>query len=295
MNKITGITITDSPSFLLDNQKRVLELLDIIDLRLSLLTRFIDEFGTVKCVTRDPNQVVYDDLFHDFTFYGLTKSCKSFLAIRTLCENIYQEDAQILLRSTYETYLAIQFVYKNPTELYHFTQKSLGVATGYIKHPTTSKGKSIKNKIINPWSGEIEDFGLSISKLITAIESNFELNVHEWLYKYLCEHTHLNMIASANYWESEKKFTYSSTSGYYQPIIFLEYIMQLYFDFLACDIGIDHKRFPDEFIELNRKGKTLLSKFVTDAVLNPDDFDLKANMINRMAEEKLKKLNSNNV
>lgn len=286
---IGGITITESPSFLLDNQKRVLELLDLIDLRLSLFKKFIDERGTVKCITKDVEQLQYNDLFHDFAFYGLTKSCKSFLAIRTLCENIYQEDAQILLRSTYETYLAIQFVYKNPNELYHFTQKSLGVATGYIKHPTSNKGKSLKNKIINPWSGEIEDFGLSISKLITAIDSKFELNVHEWLYKYLCEHTHLNMIASGNYRESEKKFTYCSTSGYYQPIIIHEYIMQLYFDFLACSIGIDHKSFPDDFIELNQKGKTLLSKFVTDIVLNPDNFDLKTNMINRMAEERVKK------
>ena len=150
LNEYRYNTISELIADSKDVKKRISELLKIIDTQLVLFKRFIDKFGTVKCLNNDSEKITQDDLIHDFFLYGLTKSCKSFLATRILCENFFKEDAQILLRPTYETYLTLQFVYKNPTKLDYYTKKSLGVALGYIKHPVSQKGRMLKNKIINP-------------------------------------------------------------------------------------------------------------------------------------------------
>lgn len=285
MNEID--TISGAPDGHLPHKDRVVEMLDIIDHRLSLLVKLIDDFGIIKVIPKNNIGVTYDDLFHDFVFYGLTKSCKSFLAIRILIENLYQEDAQILLRSTYETYLAIKFVHKNPQELFHYTRKSVGVSTGFFKHPTSKKGRLVKNKIINPDTGDIEDYGLPISTLTTAIESKFELEIHKFLYTYLCEFTHLNMIASGTYREpDEKRYTYYSPDHYDHPVMYLEYIMQLYFDLIVSEIGILHDTLPYPMFNFNQLGKATLSKYISDFITEKEDENFRKNILERMDEVK---------
>lgn len=278
-------TISGIPSS--PQKDRVLELQDIINRQLGLFVKLIDDFGAVKCVQKKPDEVVYDDLFHDFLFYGLTKSFKSFLATSILCENLYQEDAQILLRSTYETYLAINYVHNNPKELDHYTRKALGLSIGEIKHPLSKKGKLQKNKIVDPAIGVTEDFGLSISTLLTGIDSKDEIEMHKTIYPYLCEHTHLNMIASGNYREpNDKKYTYISFAGYEKPIIYLMYLLIVYFDFLTSKMGIENDVLPFRMQEENQVAKQTLMNFIKDFKTHEEEAVFIQHMLNRLALEK---------
>lgn len=278
--------ISSVPDSFFPNKKRIIELQELIVNQISLLTQIIDKYGEVRGITKDPDKIVPDDYFLDFLLFALTKSCKSFLSASILCENFCQEDAQIILRSNYEIYLALSYVIKFPDSLNHYI-KSLGVSLGEIEHPKSNKGRIQKNKIINPYSGKIESFGLSISTLLTGVDSEFEKKIHDFLYPYLCEHTHLNMISSGNYRSvDQSKYVYFSFEGYDIPIVYLEYILILFLDLLENKIKFDDKRLTKEISKKNQIGKKTLIKHLKDFITSDNQKDKIELIIKRLNEKK---------
>ncbi|MDP2388570.1 MAG: DUF5677 domain-containing protein [Bacteroidota bacterium] len=280
-------TLEGAPEHLLINKESAFSVFGIIYRQLELWVKIVDNYGAVKCIdkTKEPTTVEYMDLFHDLVLFGYTKSCKSLLASRILIENIYQEDAQIILRSVYETYLSLNYVYRNPNTIEHFTKKSIGVSAGLLQHPTNKHGKKIKNQIINPDTNEVEAFGISIATLVSALPKNSEIKAHDIIYPYLCEHTHFNMISSGNYREPDhKKYTYINYHSYDQPIIIQEYIMLIFLDLIVNDIKLDSTELTDEIRLLNQIGKTELINHMNLMNLEDADKIFRQALIDRLKE-----------
>ncbi|PNW25758.1 DUF5677 domain-containing protein [Formosa algae] len=284
-------SINTVPDFILPNKESILNLRDLIVLQLSLFEKLLDKKGKVICLTKEQDKVEFEDIFQDFIYFGLIKSYKSLRASLLLAENFLQEDSQIILRTIYENYLVIKFVNKTPKEVFHFTYKSLGISLDLISHPVSKNGRLQKNKIINPNNGNVENFGLGMNKMAENLESKFEIELHKTFYPYLCEHTHLNMISSGNYRNEENdKYIFNSLAGYYNPFVYLGYLLTLFIDFLTAEIGVSNQNLAKKMFSQNKKLKKELVKFLSEYDKEKSIAGLVESMIERLKEEqKLKK------
>lgn len=285
-------SIDKIPDFILPEKESILNLRDLIVSQMSLLEKLLDKNGKVICITKKRDEVEFKDIFHDFINFGIFKSYKSFRASLLLAENFLQEDSQIIIRTIYENYLAIKYVCKTPKEVFHFTYKALGVSTNLISHPTSKNGRLQKNKILNPNSGKIEDFGLGMSKMANSLESEYEIELHKSFYSYLCEHTHLNMISSGNYRNEENdKYIFDSLDGYYNPFVYIGYLLTLFIDFLTTEAGVSNQNLSKKMFGQNIKLKKGLIEFLDQFDKENSITGLVENMVNRLKEErKLKNL-----
>lgn len=277
------VSIDTIPDFLLEDKAQILALRKLINSQLSLFEKLIDIKGGVICILKNQSEIEFKDLFHDFIFFAFTKSYKSFRASLILADNFFQEDSQIIIRTIYESYLAIKYVSKTPSEIYHFTYKALGISTNQLSHPLSKNGRLQKNKIFNPKTGNIEEFGLSITKMAENLESEHEIALHKTLYPYLCEHTHLNMISSGNYRNNEQnKYLYDSHNGYYNPFIYQAYLLILFIDYFTTDIGLSDQKLGRKMFALNKSIKKELTRILVNYNKDDSTIDLINNMVSRI-------------
>lgn len=271
------LNINKIPEFLVPDYEVIIELRNHIITQLENLEKLIKEKGDVRCFKENPEFV---DLFHDFLFFVLIKSYKSINASLQLADNFFQEDSLILLRSVYENYLSINYVTFSPNEISHFTRRSLGVATKYFTHPKTNKGRIQRNKIIDPKTGAIEDFGLPLKTMVESLSSDSERKLHQTLYPFLCEHVHLNMISSGNYRNSEqKKYVDNNLEGFKNPYITISYLLILFSDYLTTELGMTNKILEKRIYNHNKKLKKSL-----DHILKQFDFENSQVMLEYMLE-----------
>lgn len=176
------------------------------------LKDLVDEHAIpIAIVTKQINTEI---LVNDFVYFCVAKTCKSTGAIIALLKQEYPEDALIILRSVYENYLSIGYLLKNPANVDDLVFKRVGLAAGVFVHPLTPKNKRDTRKLLDPASGEIYDFGLTIGELARGALRGVDLNLHSGMYPYLCEHVHSNMIASGNYRNTdETRYTYKDNSN----------------------------------------------------------------------------------
>lgn len=286
------ISIDTIPDFILDDKAEILALRKLITSQLSLFEKLIDTKGEVICILKNQNEIEFKDLFHDFIFFALTKSYKSFRASLILADNFFQEDSQIIIRTIYESYLSIKYVSKTPSEIYHFTYKSLGISTNQLSHPLGKNGRLQKNKIFNPKTENIEDFGLSITKMADSLESEYEIALHKTLYSYLCEHIHLNMISSDNYRNNEQnKYLYDSHTGYYNPFVYQAYLLILFIDYFTSDAGMTDEKLGKKMFTLNKSIKRELTKILINYDKEYSTIDLNSMVSRIMAPKEFKKVN----
>jgi hypothetical protein len=277
------VSIDTIPDFLLDGKEKILTLRKLINSQLSLFEKLIDINGEVICIKKNKSEIEFEDLFHDFIFFALTKSYKSFRASLILADNFFQEDSQIIIRSIYESYLAIKYISKTPSEIYNFTYKALGISTNQLSHPLSKNGRLQKNKIFNPITGNVEEFGLSITKMAENLESEHEISLHKTLYPYLCEHTHLNMIASGNYRNNEQnKYLHNSLEGSYKPFIYLAYLLILFIDYLTTDAGLYNQKLGRKMFALNKLIKKELLTILVEHSKDDSMIDFINIMISRI-------------
>ncbi|CAN0576768.1 unnamed protein product, partial [Ectocarpus sp. 12 AP-2014] len=275
-------SIDEVPDFILPSKESILNLRDLIISQMSLFEKLLDQKGKVICITKKHDEVEFKDIFQDFINFGIFKSYKSIRASLLLAENFLQEDSQIIIRTIYENYLAIKYVSKTPKEVFHFTFKALGVSTNLLDHPISKNGRIQKNKIINPNNGNIEDFGLGMSKMADSLESEYEVELHKVFYPYLCEHTHLNMISSGNYRNKEDdKYIFDSLEGYYNPFVYLGYLLTLIIDFLTTEVGITDQNLSKKMFSQNNKIKKNLIEFLKEYDKEKSISGLVENMVNR--------------
>ncbi len=280
-------SINEIPDFILPEKKNILILKDLITSQMSLFEKSLEQRDKVICITKKKDEIEFKDIYHDFLNFAIFKSYKSFRASLLLAENFLQEDSQTVVRTIYENYLAINHVSKNPREVFHFTYKSLGVTAKLISHPVDKNGRLQKNKIVNPKNGNIENFGLGMSKMAESLESKYEMELHKSLYPYLCEHTHLNMISSGNYRNEENsKYVFDSLEGFYNPFVYVGYILTLFIDFLITEAGVSDKNLSKQMFNKNKKLKKELIEFLNQFDKEKSISGLIENMVYRLKEER---------
>src|SRR5262245_10464885 len=103
-----------------------------------MLCRIVDAYARAQAI--EHNDYRDDYVTNDFIYYCVTKSTKTLLAINALIALGLGEDAQILLRSAYENYLAISYLRANPHRLDDLVEMKIAVSGGHVEHPLTSKG-----------------------------------------------------------------------------------------------------------------------------------------------------------
>lgn len=284
-------SIDEVPDFILPEKESILNLRDLIISQMTLFEKLLDQKGKVICLTKKQDEVEFKDIFQDFINFAVFKSCKSIKASLLLAENFLKEDSQIIIRTIYENYLVIKYVSKTPREVFHFTYKALGVSAKLVSHPISKNGKLQRNKIVNPNNGNIESFGLGMTKMADSLESEFETQLHKSFYPYLCEHTHLNMISSGNYRNEENdKYIIDSLDGYYNPFVYIGYMLTLIIDFLTTEAGISNQNLSKKMFSQNKKIKKELIEFLSQYDKEKSVTGLVENMVNRLKEErKIKK------
>jgi hypothetical protein len=186
----------------------------------------VDNYAFAEAIANDDYQDAY--VTNDFFYYCFTKSTKSLIAINLLIRAHLGEDAQILLRSTYENYLAASFLFANPTRLDDLVEKKIGAHTGYFKHPVNSKGRKDRRRIVDPRSGQVIPFDVPIAEMVSTGRYPEDKDVHWPLYAFLSEHVHPHMMASGNYRaESQIEYSYQDPDQAIQAAIFGTYIYLL--------------------------------------------------------------------
>jgi Family of unknown function (DUF5677) len=190
-----------------------------------LFQEIVFEYGTADAIAED--NFSQDIVVHDYVFYCFTKACKSLMAVSLLLDNRLSEDAMIILRSVYESYLHIVYVLQNPERIDDFVQKKIGLYTGRLKHPVSKKGNKMSNQVIDSETGEISPYGIGMSTLVNGSKYQFDKDVHTVMFPFLSEHTHPNMIASGNYRADDIYYSYWQASNTLQSAFYAVYISTL--------------------------------------------------------------------
>ncbi|MBE9205838.1 hypothetical protein IQ244_04780 [Nostoc sp. LEGE 06077] len=193
--------------------------------QICLFQEIVFEYATADAIAED--DFSQEIVVHDYVFYCFTKACKSLMAVSLLLDNRLPEDAMILLRSVYESYLHIVYVLQNPDHIDDFVQKKIGIYTGRFKHPVSKKGNKMCNQVIDSETGEISTYGIGISTLVHGSKYQFDKEVHTVMFPFLSEHTHPNMIASGNYREDDIYYSYWQASNTLQSAFYAVYISTL--------------------------------------------------------------------
>ncbi|MDZ7962823.1 MAG: DUF5677 domain-containing protein [Aulosira sp. DedQUE10] len=247
--------------------------------QICLFQEIVFEYGTADAVADD--DFSQERIVHDYVFYCFTKACKTLMAVSLLLDNKLPEDAMILLRSVYESYLHIVYVLQNPNRIDDFVQKKIGLYVGRFKHPLSKKGDKKFNQVIDSQTGEISTYGIGMSTLVSGSKYQFDKDVHKVMFPFMSEYTHPNMIASGNYREDDIYYSYWQASNTLQSAFFAVYISTLVLgEALAFEKLVEAKEVKYQC----RQSIKLCERFLA-VVEYPIQFDLFPNKVqSRFAE-----------
>ena len=269
MNSITELQINTLEEYLIEN--------------INLLQELIEEKGMWEKV-KENNDFA---LLFNFSFFAITKGVRSLKAAHLLAEEGFFEDILILLRSSYESYLHISFLKKNPNQIHRLTTLKLLIKDKKLEHPKNKKQEDIKHKVINPENGKEEILSYSLKKISQNTMSETDGEIYDDLYMFLSEFSHVNFLAVGTFISSDEKiFTLKSKPS---VMIFQTIILQLFVSWLLLES-------TSLFIPLNKKEKKKIDNQIKmsgmilhNYILNFEIEDkriinLKDNLINRLNE-----------
>ena len=150
-----------------------------------LSEKLLKKYGYPKFIDkRDSDDFL--SINFDVQLFCFTKSLRINKSIDALMKIFTYEDAFSLLRSSYEAYVYIAFLNKDPRRVCDSIFK-VGLHFGKYVHPINKNGKEIKNKILNINDNNIYDFGTGIFEKASNTNYTEDINVHNAIYKLLCE------------------------------------------------------------------------------------------------------------
>lgn len=157
----------------------------------------IDEYSLIECLITEDFQPA--NVSNDYFYFCLAKACKSSIAINVLLEEELPEDAIVLIRTVYESYLHMSFSVSNYEEIDKLVSFRVGLHHGLYQHPENKKGKKDYRKIIIDNDKPPEDISLSPFELANKTGHVEDALLHPLLYSYLSEHSHPHFMASGSY------------------------------------------------------------------------------------------------
>ncbi len=195
---------------------------------ISCLEKIIKKYGVLKSLENDTDD---NSLKSNFLFYCLTKGLRSLKAAYFLSEKGFFEDIFILLRASFESYLYISFIKKNPNQIHRFTTFKFGIQSGKFQYPKNKNDRDIKHKIIIDNKEYVLE--LSLHKIAKNTLHKIDSEIYEGLYNYLSQYSHINAISMEHYVSFDtKKFLLESQ---YENKIFQSIILLLLISWLLLD------------------------------------------------------------
>jgi hypothetical protein len=241
----------------------------------------VDRYAVAKAIAE--NRYEDDYVANDFFYYCFTKSTKTLVALNLLISQHLGEDAQILVRSAYENYLAMSFLAANPSRLEDVVDKKVGLHTGHFRHLVTPKRRVDYRKIIDTESGEILPFDLSVAEMASLGRYSEDREVHWPLYGFLSEHCDPHMMASGNYRDrTDHRYSYENKHQVLQAVVYATYVYTL---LLAevCQFESLQKTDSRDSAKLLKKGVAIIKRALAILVFEPPLESLPEAMKNRLA------------
>lgn len=181
----------------------------------------IEQYGEVKFIKYKDEFKEYDRFkYNDFIYFCFTKSVRSLYATIDLADKYYREDSLIILRTVYENYLYIVHVLNNPYKIQEYVEQVVGLTFGKYRYKTNENGRKNYNLVIDTDSKEYRHGTSNATRAKYSI-NKLDIKLHKFIYKYLSEHTHPNMMASGNYRSKDNKQYLTEPYQVYLEVPFL--------------------------------------------------------------------------
>lgn len=210
-----------------------------LEVQLQALQFWVELRGKVYASAGDYSA---EHTYIDFIGFCVTKFTKSLGAIVTLLDSGFPEDAGILTRSAYESYLAIAAVSADPQLTDDFVFKPIGKHAGRLVHPVATSGKPIWRTLVDSETGEEFSSGVSIARLSEVTGYPADAQLHPVVYGFLSEHVHTNMLASGAYRTlDETAYSISQYGGLLQYTFWATYVGAIVIDLFSGFDGEDDR------------------------------------------------------
>ena len=202
---------------------------DVVD----FFNYLISTYGEVKVIKYGNNNKNFErNKYHDFIYYCFTKSCRSLYASIELAKSNFREDSLMVLRTVYENYLHIAHVLNNPHKIQEYVAQPVGISTGKYNYKIDEHGKKYYNIVVDSETKKEYKHGTSNYTRAKFSINNHDIKVHQYIYNYLSEHIHPNMMASGNYRSKDSTNYLVEPWNIHLEIVFLI----LYICFILLDV-----------------------------------------------------------
>ena len=222
----------------------ILRLKKVVDKYIDLNKRIVDFQSIVIVPSKKAIGMPVDeiDIEEDFIYFCFAKFTKTIIAIDNLIEYKLYEDALILLRSCYESFINAKSVVFAPETLEHFVEYKLGL----IDNKKYKKRKFGKIQNI-----DTEEEVVYIDKIYDIAKKAKEEISYKYLYKYLCEITHCNFITSG-YYRDGVVYSYKKENmiALYNLLLWSIYINYKFYNCLIEDEIFDIEELEDEVLDV---------------------------------------------
>jgi hypothetical protein len=253
-----------------------------------LSEKLLKKYGYPKFIDkRDSDDFL--SINFDVQLFCFTKSLRIHKSIDALIKIFNYEDAFSLLRSSYEAYVYIAFLNKDPRRVCDSIFK-VGLHFGKYVHPINKNGKEIKNKILNIEDNNIYDFGTGIFEKASKTNYTEDINVHNVIYKFLCEHCHINFMSSGNYRDERKdRIRYTISNISHEQFMYLIFLKLFIYTNIFYEVQQQFSLNPKEKLQVNEL--IFESKRFIENILKRIDFiENNGNSINKIFEERISKI-----
>ena len=260
---------------------------------LSFIGYMVDKYGDTMVIGSNKDfKDSLPDYHHDYFYFCLTKATRSLLAY-ILADKRFREDAMVLTRTAYETYLLIANVIDDEYFINSSVIISLMLYSGKANYLKRDNGKIDFHKVIVKGIDKPVTYDMSISTLARKTFCKYDRIIHKEIYKYMSEFSHSDFIGSGNYrTKDNKKYDVEPKTVYAEIhflIMYITYLLlqSMYIEYTKYNLYIFNQIDRNEMSELkviHNNLKNHLNIILEKLDLSRKSPDLKALLLNRINE-----------
>lgn len=173
---------------MIGNDRRFLRRFEVLATRyaltLNLCEDIIKRHGVARNIREGANGT---HSFHDYQFLCFTKATKTLGSIYITSTAFRGEDSLILVRSVYEAYVQMAFLFKNPEAINDLVANRVRATAGEVI--ADRKKRRYLDIATQKEVGEMH----SIGKMARGTSWMTDSKIHEFLYSYLCSYSHMDI------------------------------------------------------------------------------------------------------
>ncbi|HWP97154.1 MAG TPA: DUF5677 domain-containing protein [Syntrophomonadaceae bacterium] len=221
------------------------------------------------------------DVEEDYIWFCFAKFTKTCIAIQKLINSDLFEDALILTRSNYETFIHAKAVINSPGAIDHLVEFKLGLENGKYQR-TRQKGRG-GYRIIADSTDTTRTFQYT-DRIWKIAELAYESNSYSRVYQYLCDLTHCD-IDTIGYYQEGSRYSYKGSS---KKALLNTLLWNVYMNNKFYEVLID-----GEMFEINLDENKVANAIIEDSLTLKEIFDMQIfkvqTYITAIEDEEMKK------